>query len=77
MMKWFEFTNNFMIAMKFNRFDETDIFNVIMYIMFITTVAINVLRLIYEINLKFQIFVHLVSILHHTINLGLIVLVMI
>lgn len=77
MLEYFKFTNNMFTTNIFSRFDEKDYFNFTIYIVFVISVIVNLLKVIYEMNLEFQIFVHLVSILHHTINLSIIIFTMI
>lgn len=56
-------------------FKSEDILILILYIIFTTSVALSVLKLIYDINLKFQIAIHITCFFHEIINLLIVVFI--
>lgn len=62
-------TNNFFW------FKETDYLIMVCYIIFTTSVALGVLKLIYDINLKFKMSIHIPCLFYEIVNLVLVAFV--
>jgi hypothetical protein len=74
MIQFFKFTNPIFTSSIFYRFYEEDFVMLIMFIIFCICVLMNIMKLIYEMNLKLQIAVLLLSLVHETINIALIIM---
>jgi predicted transcriptional regulator len=71
-----EYFNNIKVifsSSNFSTYHDQQYFTLFMFIIYSSGVCINILKLIYEMNLKFQIAVHILSMLHETINLAVII----
>lgn len=75
MLQYFKYTNTVFVSTVFDRFDEADALQFVVYIMFLCCVMVSLLKLIYEMNLQFNVFTHLVTLLHEFINLAIVVLI--
>lgn len=56
-------------------FKENDYLIMVAYIIFATSVALSVVKLIYDINLKFQIAIHISCLFYEIVNLMLVAFV--
>jgi hypothetical protein len=73
MLQYFTYTHNIFTSSIFSQFDEHDLVLFINYVVLITCSVLNILKLIYEMNLKLQIVVHLCLLMHEVINFAMIV----
>lgn len=73
MLQYFTYTHNIFTSSIFSQFDENDLVLFINYIILIICSVLNLLKLIYEMNLKLQIVVHICILLHEVINFAIIV----
>lgn len=75
MLEYFSHRNHIFNSSIFSVFHDLDYFSFVIFVIFIACTVINILKLIYEMNLKFLIATHLSQIFHETINLVLIVFI--
>ena len=75
MIEYFQQLNHYFTATIFSPFADGDLFLLLTYITFAFSVILTLLKLIYEMNLKLNIVVHLLSLLHELVNIGLIVFI--
>lgn len=75
MLQYFSMNNHILTTTIFFKFDENDSFLFLIYIVFSCSVMVSILKLIYEVNLKFQVVIHIISLLHEAINLSIIIFI--
>lgn len=68
------FISQYFTSTNFFWFKSDDNMMLSIYIIFTTSVTLSILKLIYDINLKFQIAVHLCCLVNEIINLIIIIL---
>ena len=73
MIEYFQLISHYFTATILSPFADGDLLILLTYITFAFSVILTLLKLIYEMNLKLNIVVHLLSLLHELVNIGLIV----
>jgi hypothetical protein len=74
MLQFFSYTNSIFTSAEFNKFDEQNVFLLVIYGIFMGIIVLSILKLIYEMNLKVIIFVHSCQLIHELINLSIIII---
>ena len=73
MLQDWSFIKPYFASTSFFKADESDILLFIVYILFCVCVTVSILKLIYDINLKFQVAIHILSMINEIINLAIMV----
>ncbi len=75
MIEYFKHINHSFLSNIFMSFDDNDLLIIMTYILFALSSVVTLLKLIYEMNLKLNLIVHICSLGHELVNIAIILLI--